>query len=215
MLIKNILIFSILALLFSGIVVIFWQQELRYLLPTPVPSGYQPVLPEQPVDLTQYLDQPLHKPVLLHFFSADCPCSRFNIDHFRYLVNRYGDRIDFYVVLPGENTQEVAAKFQDRYDLTLPVLIDRNEQLAKSCGVYSTPQTAIITDQNELYFRGNYNRARYCTAKGTSYAELAIKALEQGAPPPYFAELASQSYGCPLPSQHKPQWFNLISPTDQ
>ena len=208
MAIKNILIFSTLALLFSGIIAIFWQQELRYLLPTPVPRNYQPIAPEQPIDLTHHLDQPLSKPVLLHFFSADCPCSRFNIDHFRYLVNRYRDSIDFYVVLPGENTPEVAAQFQNQYDLTLPVLIDRDEQLARVCGVYSTPQAAVVTAQSQLYFRGNYNRARYCTDRGTSYAELAIKALQRGAPPPYFAELATQSYGCQLPShQRNFIWF--------
>lgn len=176
-----------------------------------MPQGYRPVLPEQPVDLASHVKQPLTKPVLLHFFSADCPCSRFNIDHFRYLVNHYGDSINFYVVLPGENTQEVARQFKDQYDLA--VLIDHDERLAEACGVYSTPQTAIVTSQSELYYRGNYNRARYCTARGTSYAELAIKALEQGAPPPYFAELATQSYGCQLPSERQRNlWFLSLTP---
>ena len=210
---RSFFIFGTLALLFSGVLLIFWQQELRYLLPTPVPQGYHPVLPNQPVDFTDYLSQPPSKPVLLHFFSADCPCSRFNIDHLRYLVNRYRDRIDFYVVLPGQNTQEVAVQFQDQYDLTLPVLIDQDEQLAEACGVYSTPQAVIITAQSTLYYRGNYNRTRYCTDRGTSYAELALKALERGAPPPYFAELATQSYGCQLPSKRaQTPWFLSLTP---
>ena len=205
---KNLFVISFLFLLFSGIFVIFWQQELRYLLPTPIPPGYHPVATDQPVDLTGYLSEPLSKPVLLHFFSADCPCSRFNIDHFRYLVDHYRDSIDFYVVLPGENTQEVITQFQEQYGVSIPVLIDWDEHLAKACGVYSTPQAAVITLQSQLYFRGNYNRARYCTDRGTSYAELAIKALYQGSPPPYFAKLATQSYGCQLPSQTENfSWF--------
>jgi hypothetical protein len=210
---KEFVAVSILTLLFGIIITIFWQQELQYALPTPVPQDYRPVLPEQPVDLASYVKQPLTKPVLLHFFSADCPCSRFNIDHFRYLVGRYRDSIDFYVVLPGENTQEVARQFKDQYDLALPVLIDHDERLAEACGVYSTPQAVVVTNQSELYYRGNYNRARYCTARGTSYAELAIKALQLGAPPPYFAELATQSYGCQLPSKREQHaWFFSLNP---
>lgn len=197
-----------LSLLFGLVVAVFWQQEMRYLLPTPVPTGYQSVLPNEPIDLIRYLDSSSSKPVLLHFFSADCPCSRFNIDHFRYLESRYRDSIDFYVVLPGEGAGEAASQFEKQYDLSIPVLIDQNEELAKACGVYSTPQVAIISRQHQLYYRGNYNRARYCTAKSTSYAELALKSLLQGGPPPVFVELATQSYGCQLPSEKdNDAWF--------
>ena len=168
------------------------------------------MLPNQPIDLSTYLDQPPTQPVWLHFLSTDCPCSRFNIDHFRYLVNRYQDSITFYVVLPGVNSQQAAARFQEQYDLSLPVLIDHDERLATACGVYSTPQAVVIDAQSRLYYRGNYNRARYCTAKSTSYAELAIKALERGAPPPIFAELATQAYGCELPSQQGSSWFSTF-----
>ena len=203
MLRKKILIVGLLTMLFGGVVVIFWKQEMRYLLPTPVPQGYRLVSPDQPVNLEQYLDLPLSKPVLLHFFNIDCPCSRFNIDHFRDLVNRYSDSLDFYVVLPEKNSQETATQFQEQYELSLPVLIDQNEQLSAACGVYSTPQAVVINQQSKLYYRGNYNRARYCTARSTSYAELTLKSLLKGAPPPIFVELATQSYGCQLSSQKK------------
>ena len=179
------------------------------MLPTPVPQDYQPVRPNQPVDLTGYLERPFDKPILLHFFRADCPCSRFNIDHFRYLAHHYQDSIDFYVVLPGEDRPVEVAQFEERYDMSMPVLIDQYEQLAEACGVYSTPQAAIITTKGQLYYRGNYNQARYCTAKSTSYVELTIKSLLQGAPPPVFVEAATQSYGCQLPSQRDNRWFIL------
>lgn len=205
---RKYLIVSVLTVLFLGVVYLFWQQEMRYLLPTPVPSGYHPVLPDQSIDLTYHIAQPSGRPVLLHFFSADCPCSRFNIDHFRHLERSFGDSIDFYVVLPGVRTQEIASQFEKQYGLSIPVLVDRDEQLAKACGVYSTPQAVLITNQNKLYYRGNYNRARYCTLKSTSYAELSIKSLLAGAPPPVFVELATQAYGCQLPSErHRNAWF--------
>ena len=150
--IKTFSIVSLLVLLFGIVITIFWQQELRYQLPTPVPQEYRAVLPRQPIDLTAYLAQPFARPVLLHFFSADCPCSRFNIDHFGYLVSRYRDSVDFYVVLPGDNTSRAAARFQEQYGLSLPVLVDHDEQLAEACGVYATPQAVIIDQQSQLYY---------------------------------------------------------------
>ena len=150
--IKTSLIVSLLILLFGLVITIFWQQELRYQLPTPIPQGYRPALPGQLIDLTAYLAQSPTRPLLLHFFSADCPCSRFNIDHFRYLASRYQDSIDFYVVLPGDNASRTATRFQEQYGLSLPVLVDHNEQLAEACGVYATPQAVIIDQQSQLYY---------------------------------------------------------------
>ena len=101
---RRILIISFLLLLLGGTATTFWQQEMRYLQPTPVPDGYQ---------------------------------------------------------------------------------------------------AAIITQEGLMYFRSDYNRARYCTAKSTGFVGLTLKSLPQEAPPPMFVEAATQSYGCQLPSQYE------------
>lgn len=86
-------------------------------------------------------------------------------------------------------------------DTDMTILIDKNEMLAKACGVYSTPQAALLQQDNKLYFRGNYNRSRYCTDKNTSFAQMAIDSLLSGRQPPHFIELATQSYGCTIGDQ--------------
>lgn len=78
------------------------------------------------------------------------------------------------------------------------VVIDKDEKIAKACGVYSTPQAAILNTDNTLFFRGNYNRARYCTDKNSNYVQMALDSLVAKKGPPHFSELATNAYGCVL-----------------
>ncbi len=69
---------TVLLLIVSGIAALFWQQELQYARPTPVPADYVTVLPGRRV-MVPVAAGAVRKPVLLHFFNPDCPCSRFNL----------------------------------------------------------------------------------------------------------------------------------------
>ena len=186
----------ILFAVFSGIALIFWYQEAQYLLPTPVPANYKAVLPNDVLRFdTALLPQQHARPKLLHFFSPDCPCSRFNLKHFLSLNKDYRDKIDFYVVVAKSEDVTSAQYMVER---KVPVLVDRGEKLAKACGVYSTPQATIIQTDNKLYFRGNYNRSRYCTDKNSNFVQMALDSLIAFKAAPHFSALATQSYGCSI-----------------
>jgi hypothetical protein len=190
------LVFILLAV-FSAIVSIFWYQELQYLLPTPVPKDYRVIVPNEVIkfDDKTLLSQTYSKPKLLHFFSPECPCSRFNIKHFLSLNRKYNREIDFFVVVSNPDRVAPAKKLIEK-DIT--IIVDENEKLAKACGVYSTPQAALVQTDNKLYFRGNYNRSRYCTDKNSNFVQMAMDSLLAERNPPHFIELATQSYGCIL-----------------
>ena len=193
---KKVALVIILAGVFAGIAAIFWYQEIQYLLPTPVPENYRVVLPQEVIQFDSVLiKQKEGKPKLLHFFSPECPCSRFNLKHFLSLNRKYRNTIDFYVVIT-DTTKLTSAQYMVEH--AVPVIIDSNERLAKACGVYSTPQAALIQYNNQLYFRGNYNRSRYCTDKNTNFVQMAMDSLLAGKEPPHFIELATQSYGCSI-----------------
>jgi hypothetical protein len=186
---------------FAGIAAIFWHQEIQYLLPTPVPKNYRAVLPHDVIQFDSVLvTQKNGRPKLLHFFSPDCPCSRFNLKHFLSLNRKYNKTIDFYVVI-ADKKKFTAAQYMVGH--AVPVIVDSNEQLAKVCGVYSTPQAALIQYDNQLYFRGNYNRSRYCTDKNTNFVQMAMDSLLAGKKPPHFIELATQSYGCSIKEEEE------------
>lgn len=196
-----------LIIILSGIVVlivgVFWYQEMQYLMPTPVPTGYKVIHPEELIRYdTALIPQQHTKPKLLHFFSPECPCSRFNLKHFKALTKEYGDAVDFYVVVDNEEKVEPA---KGLIDSEVTIIVDSNKKLANACGVYSTPQAAIIQTSNRLFFRGNYNRSRYCTNKESNFVQMALDSLVANKRPPIFNELATTSYGCSIPTTEAPE----------
>jgi len=195
------LVIAWLILLFTGIAGLFWRSEWVYALPTPVPANYHPVTTGTKIDLSGHIAQtlPSGKPLFLHFFNPDCPCSRFNIPHFRDLVKRYGQQTNFALVLMTDK-HYTPDDIRRRFDLpsNLPVLGDSS--LAAACGVYSTPQAVILDRDDQLFYRGNYNRNRYCTDDKSSYAKLALESLLRNNLNPSFDPMALKPYGCKLPT---------------
>lgn len=181
---------SILVLAICGTLVgyIFWQQELKYALPTPVPASYVPVLFKQQINLPQQQGGA----VFLHFFNPECPCSRFNVKHMKQLMVTYKDKINFKIIIPSFAS---IADAQNYFDEGIEIIQDK-DGWSEACGTYSTPQAVIIDNQSTLYFRGNYNRTRYCTDPRTNYAELALQSFVENKPLPLMDALATRAYGC-------------------
>ena len=181
---------------------LFWYNEWLYSLPTPVPASYKFVKTSEHIVIVSKLKTDPRKPVFLHFFNPDCPCSRFNLPHFRELVKKYGDRVTFVavpmVMLGHDYTDE---EIREKIDLDIPVW--RQPGIAESVGVYSTPQAVVINTSNDLYYRGNYNKSRYCTDKRSNYAEQAIVSLLNNSPTPDFGPMALRAYGCTIEGCYK------------
>jgi hypothetical protein len=192
---RNIAVVLILAGCAAGISFLFWQQELKYQLPTPLPKNYVSVEIGKAVELPQNFKSGVS--YFLHFYNPDCPCSRFNARHLKSLIRTYADSVKIVVIVSPDNI----AKAKKEFGEGLTICADRNESIAKSCGVYSTPQAAIIDSDGKLYYRGNYNSSRYCTSHATNFAELSLIAMLNHQPSPLFGLLATQSYGCELINQ--------------
>lgn len=186
-----------LTFLSGGIFALFWYNEWVYSLPTPVPDHYKAVNPGEKIDVAWNVRSTTNQPLFLHFFNPDCPCSRFNITHFKSLVKQYGNQVTFAVVVMS-NKKYTAQKIQDKFDLAIPVLFDTT--IAAKCGVYSTPQAVIINTDHKLYYRGNYNKSRYCTDKSTNYAQAALDGLLHNNLTTIFDQYALKAYGCQLPT---------------
>jgi len=150
--------------------------------------------------MTTLMAQSSGRPLFLHFFNPDCPCSRFNQDHVRDLIRAHGHDATFVAVIEPEGSplaEDAAATAT--HDLGVPAVIDEDGDLARQVGVYSTPQAVIVATDGWLYFRGNYNAARYCTDERSEHARIALEHALAGdrafeAPPG-----SNVAYGCPLP----------------
>lgn len=194
---KKLLLGTWILAIMSGICYLFWHEDWKYSLPTPVPQGYKPVKPGSLIMLEGKIKSN-NKPLFLHFFNPDCPCSKFNIPHFRSLVRKYGDKISFAAVIISKDRSHSAEWIREKFGVDVPVLFDAS--IADSCGVYSTPQAVLIDKDHRLYYRGNYNKSRYCADKNTNYAQMAVDSL-LGNHLAYKADkVALKSYGCSLPA---------------
>ena len=186
-----------LVILGSVVAVLFWYNEWIYSLPTPVPASYRLVNTKEHISIASKLNADPSKPIFLHFFNPDCPCSRFNAPHFRTLVKKYGDKVTFVAVpmimLGHDYSNE---EIQEKLGVDIPVW--REKGVAEACGVYSTPQAVVINNDLTLFYRGNYNKSRYCTDKNSNYAEMAITSILDNSAIPDFGPMALKAYGCTI-----------------
>ncbi len=184
------------ALMFS----VFWYEDWQYTQPTPRPVHLTQAKPGRRLRLAEFklpaavADPTDHRPLFLHFYNPDCPCSRFNLDHVRDLVRAHGAQVRFVAVVEGDSR---AAR-----GLPIPTLADPNGSIARACGVYSTPQAVLLDTQERLVYRGNYNTGRYCEDRTTEFARIALENLlaSRTAAAP---AAATTAYGCQLPSNPK------------
>ena len=189
--------------LIAVMIAMFWYQDWRYSLATPKPPNLKrpamgTVLPLEAISATGSTSSS-PRPILLHFFNPDCPCSRFNLDHVRKLHRQFGDRVDFVAVLEGTNAERLQQQFA-QLNLPLRCIVDGDRSLAEVTGVYATPQAVILDRQQKLFYRGNYNTSRYCVAPQTEFARLALESLlQKSSEPSPHSIAATRAYGCSLP----------------
>ena len=199
--IRKLILFSI-VIPTAGILIgwVFWKQELQYALPTPVPVNFVDVKAGTKVDLLKEIPSAAGKPTLLHFFNFDCACSRFNMRDFESMAKQFGNDVNFYVVIQSEDEDDVD-RFNTKYGLDIPTILDKDGSISDKCGIYATPQGVLLDKESTIYFKGNYNLARYCTKKETKFAELAIGHLLKNEPLPLALQYAlKEPFGCSLPS---------------
>lgn len=194
---KKLLLALWFSFLLAAIGFLFWQNEFKYSLPTPIPKNYHSIAMGAKIDLSQCCPFD-SKPVFFHFFNPDCPCSRFNVPHVAGLIKKYGDRVNFKIVVLNKQKTFTIEEIQKKFDAQIPVYFDQN--IAKKCGVISTPQAVLLDSSHNLYYRGNYNKTRYCTDADSNYAQMAIDSLLKQTNSPSFNALALRAYGCSLPN---------------
>lgn len=185
-----------LLLLAAGVCVLFWYNDWKYRLPTPVPANYKSIHVGESVNIPVNFGLNNTTPIFLHFFNPACPCSRFNMTHFKSLVKKYGAETNFAIVVIS-NKNYTVKEIQDRFGIRLPVWF--NKDIATACGVYSTPQAVIMDAGHKLIYRGNYNKSRYCADQSTEYARIALDSFLHHENQLVFDRFALKAYGCELP----------------
>ena len=112
---------------------VFWWQDLQYSYPRLAQrrllknlSGRSSPCPPRSKKILQYLLRPL----LLHFFNPNCPCSRFNLDHVRSLVQKHRGAVEFVAVLQGDSGERLLAAFESLNRIGIPAVADPGGKIA-------------------------------------------------------------------------------------
>jgi hypothetical protein len=187
---------------------IFWEHELKYANPTPIPNNFVDVAIGEEINL-ENLGIPLKRSTLLHFFNPDCPCSKFNMKEFGVLAKRYNGNVNFVVIFQSNDDEQINA-FRTKYELDVKIIADTDGRISDVCGIYATPQAVLLNDSSRIYFKGNYNKSRFCTHTQTRFVEIALDNLVANKPLPLFVrnEL-TLPYGCELPSDNQAEESGL------
>jgi hypothetical protein len=185
----------------SAIVATFWFQDVRYSLPTPRPALLEQAPTGTRVDLPTALATLARadRPLFLHFYRPECPCSRFNLDHVRSLERRHKEQATFVLVLEGEDRAALERAYES-LDWPVAHVADTEGEIAAALGVYSTPQAVVVAPSGVLAYRGNYNTTRYCVDARSEFARLALEDVLEHRPVRDFPAVATVAYGCSLPA---------------
>ena len=120
--------------------------------------------------------------------------------HLRRLVTIFADRVRVIAVIEVDDPQALE-EFRE-LNLACEVVLDQRGFIAHQAGVYSTPQGAVLASDGKLFYRGNYNLGRYCTAPENEFVRRALEACLANEPLPEFPAAATIAQGCPLPVDH-------------
>lgn len=191
---KIIVTYSLLAMIGIAIVALFYSQEIQYWMPTPVPADHVDVPIGQTVTLAGF---PSERKKFIHFYNPNCPCSKFNLASYKELLRNYSSSFDCYAVVQ-ETLDGVPEKDKAYLEkLNVKLIADADKTIARAMGVYATPQIVLLDENNTIYYRGNYNLARYCTNASTNFAQIAMDSLLVKSQY-YFPQSAFSAYGCSL-----------------
>lgn len=201
--IRKLILFIIIIPLSVGIMGwVFWNQELQYATPTPVPVNFVDVKTGSKIDIENSIPAITNKPTLLHFFNFDCPCSRFNMKDFESTAHHFKNDVTCIVVIQSDDAHDIE-RFKKKYGLDVQTILDADGKISDKCGIYATPQGVLLKEDFTLYFKGNYNTARYCTNKDTKFIEMAITHMLKNEPLPLSLQnILTEPYGCSLPTDN-------------
>jgi hypothetical protein len=88
-------------------------------------------------------------PILLVFFSTDCPACYDDLFEARYLIERSGWPVEVVGVFSG--LRDDLRSFLEKYAWTLPVVLDRRRVLFKKFRVDAVPYKTLLVGGDAVY----------------------------------------------------------------
>lgn len=118
------------------------------------------------------------KATVVYFLSPECPLSQNYTLAINELNEAYHKKgVEFMGIFPGKwYSAEEIIEFRDKYELTIPLYIDGDEELVKKLGATITPETFLLDSQGKICYQGKIDN--WVNALGKKKLEVSEKYLE-------------------------------------
>lgn len=149
------------------------------------------------------------KLLVLVFVGTTCPISNGYSPEYGRLVKEFSPKgVTFLAIHPDPDVDaKAASKHAEDYKLTMTVLLDPEQKVAKEAGVKVTPEAVVLSPDGKILYRGRIDDKYLAAGPGRRKLEasertlaLAIGSLLEGKTP---KEARTKAYGCPLPETAK------------
>lgn len=145
------------------------------------------------------------KATLFFFVLHDCPLANRCAPEINRIASEYQKRgIRSFLVYVGDHlTPKAARRHAQDYGLTLPALLDPDQQLVRFTGVTVSPEVAVLAPDNRQLYRGRIDDRLTAIGKPRTIPSRrdlreALDAILEGRP---VAEPVTIAVGCYLPTQ--------------
>jgi peroxiredoxin len=168
---------------------------------TPILAGqYAPdfTLTDVLLGETFTLSQLRGRPLIINFWSTECPWSRKFDDYFLERHNQWAE-IGIGLLFIDSNENEAVYEMQDLIDelgIITPVLPDPRNEVADAFGAQTTPHVFLIDSHGLIVYQGAVDDRSFRQPEATiNYLDAAVDALQKGQRPDPSDTLA---YGCTI-----------------
>ncbi|MCS7168613.1 MAG: redoxin family protein [Gemmatales bacterium] len=148
-----------------------------------------------------------HRAVVLVFVSTECPMVGNYLPVIADLAKHYKPRnVAFLLVCSNpEESEESLREMLQEAKVTLPLLLDRRQELARSVGATLTPQAVVLDSGRRVLYRGAiddqyYGRLKPRPVVTRQHVKIALDEYLQGKP---ISVRETQAYGCEIAKPEK------------
>jgi peroxiredoxin len=136
------------------------------------------------------------------FLDTECPISQRYTNYLQELSAKFQQSdISFFCIFPTANTHEEDLKaFREKYNLTIPFIIDKYHHITKLLDAIATPEVFVLGKNHEILYQGMIDNKYYDLGKSRVqatefYLVNALEAILKNQKPqiPY-----SQAIGCDI-----------------
>lgn len=156
-------------------------------------------------DMHKLSDWSSSKLIACVYVGTTCPISNGYSPEYKRLVDEFSPKgVMFLAIHPDPDVDaKAAAKHAADYKLSMTVLLDPEQRVAKEAGVSVTPEAVVLSPDGKILYRGRIDDKYLAAGPGRRKLEasertlaLAIGAILEGKTP---KEARTKAHGCPLP----------------